>query len=317
MEINPAILANKVSSTLSPPITLTRHSTIEGDDHLIYFIAEHTSYILRVTKPRKDRGYDGAEMQMREKAIREVVRAGYESRGLPAEFIPQCVYSFPVSEDGVHVASLERKLHGVSLDDVKDIKEKTKQEFIDLLTVLKNVDISGIISIGVKVPDVEMPELNTLHRNAVHAWRRMIHEGGLEGVIDAGEEDAESLFERKTAFIDQIQGIKEADSVLVHNDLKGEHVLVNKDTGKFTAVLDWADVGLGNPAIDIAGMVLTIGTQAAQEVAVAVGYSRETILQGIILGRSGCVMRLDERLRGIDTMSPQWLLRAQLKLSLE
>lgn len=43
--------------------------------------------------------------------------------------------------------------------------------------------------------------------------------------------------------------------VLVHDDLGGEHVLVDPDNGQVTAVIDWADAAVGDPALDYAGLL--------------------------------------------------------------
>ncbi|NEB80476.1 phosphotransferase, partial [Streptomyces sp. SID14478] len=39
----------------------------------------------------------------------------------------------------------------------------------------------------------------------------------------------------------------QADAVLVHHDLKGEHLLVSQD-GRVRGVLDWTDAAVGDPA---------------------------------------------------------------------
>jgi hypothetical protein len=57
--------------------------------------------------------------------------------------------------------------------------------------------------------------------------------------------------------------------VLVHSDLKGEHLLI--DQGRVAGVLDWTDAELGDPATDVAGLAIAVGAQAADLAAVATG----------------------------------------------
>jgi aminoglycoside phosphotransferase (APT) family kinase protein len=74
------------------------------------------------------------------------------------------------------------------------------------------------------------------------------------------------LLEKKTAMLEKIQYLSsEYSPTLVHNDIKGEHILVDPQSGRITGILDWADAGIGNPAVDIAGLVLTVGNDLAEE----------------------------------------------------
>jgi aminoglycoside phosphotransferase (APT) family kinase protein len=126
------------------------------------------------------------------------------------------------------------------------------------------------------------------------------------------------LLEKKTAMLEKIQYLSsEYSPTLVHNDIKGEHILVDPQSGRITGILDWADAGIGNPAVDIAGLVLTVGNDLAKRIAREVGYGENQILQGVLQARCECVLRLDDRLNGGDKLSPVGLLRDQLFLSLE
>ncbi len=42
--------------------------------------------------------------------------------------------------------------------------------------------------------------------------------------------------------------------VLLHRDLGGEHLLLDPQTGNLTAVIDWGDVSIGDPAQDFCGL---------------------------------------------------------------
>jgi aminoglycoside phosphotransferase (APT) family kinase protein len=53
---------------------------------------------------------------------------------------------------------------------------------------------------------------------------------------------------------------------LIHNDLEGEHMLLNPSTGDLIGVIDWTDAALGDPAIDLAGLIYWRGPAFAREV---------------------------------------------------
>lgn len=51
-------------------------------------------------------------------------------------------------------------------------------------------------------------------------------------------------------------------AVVIHNDLKGEHLTVTPD-GRVRGALDWSDAVIGDPAEDIAGLSIAVGARAA------------------------------------------------------
>jgi aminoglycoside phosphotransferase (APT) family kinase protein len=44
-----------------------------------------------------------------------------------------------------------------------------------------------------------------------------------------------------------------ASPVLVHRDLAAEHILLNERTGKLSGIIDWSDISISDPAVDLAG----------------------------------------------------------------
>ncbi|MEU5160519.1 phosphotransferase [Streptomyces sp. NPDC020875] len=98
-------------------------------------------------------------------------------------------------------------------------------------------------------------------------------------------------------------------AVLLHNDLKGEHLLTGDDGG-ITGVLDWTDAALGDPAEDIAGLAISIGAPAAVRASALASYGPDVCLRGVWLARCDTLTRLADRLYGSDD-SPLGLLRAQ------
>ncbi|KAJ1713403.1 hypothetical protein NYO67_4482 [Aspergillus flavus] len=323
-------LSTFTQTTLNiPSATLTRHPKIEGDDHMIFTIAESPHHLLRVTKPRKDRPLTGTQMQKFDIAVRELVASEYVSRGLDGDIIPRAVAHEVLSGDGVYAVSLETMLDGTGLCRGglgEFLSERTVGGLVELMSVMKGVDISGLegrlrdLGVGFEVPFIPWPEIRGMRERAVIAWRRLVSRGqilaGDFGVTDGDE--FEGLGERKTAFIDRVKRPDEGVSrkVLIHNDIKGEHILVDSDGG-ITGILDWADAGVGYPATDIAGLVLTVGMRLAVRIAREVGYNEDEVLQGLMQARCECVLRLDDRLNGDDEMTPVDLLKGQLVLSME
>ncbi|OJJ48659.1 hypothetical protein ASPZODRAFT_14788 [Penicilliopsis zonata CBS 506.65] len=315
-------------SLSNTPLTIRREPSIEGDDHKVFFIDGHDNYILRVTKPRPGRGYSGSEMQRREIAIHDLIRSEYERRGLSSAMIPRSVASCILDDDKdgdeTTSASLEVVLKGATLDDVP-ATSRTLTNLTTLLVILRSIPVSRLEErLGVKVPMLEYPELMQWRSDAVEAWRRLVRNDQLGGVNWGvpPETSLEEYIETKTAFMEEIRAFslgngKDDEIVLTHNDIKGEHILISHTDGSITGILDWADVGLGSPAIDIAGVLLTVGTTATIKVAREAGYGEKVILEGIMFGRCMCVTRLDDRLNGNDTQTPVPLLKQQLLVSLQ
>ncbi|KAE8357827.1 hypothetical protein BDV27DRAFT_138646 [Aspergillus caelatus] len=313
-----------------PQATLTRHPKIEGDDHMIFTITESPNHLLRVTKPRKDRPLNGTQMQQFDIAIRELIAGEYVARGLSGDIIPRSVGHEVLTGDGVYAVSLETMLDGTGLvrGGLRQyLSERTVEGLVELMRVLKEVNVSGLEGrlrdlgmVGFEVPFIEWPEIRGMRERAVVAWRRLVSKGQIMGV-DFGVKDEgefEGLGERKTAFIDRVRYPGEGVSrqVLIHNDIKGEHILVDSD-GRITGILDWADAGVGYPATDISGLVLTVGMRLAVRIAREVEYNEDEVLQGLMQARCECVLRLDDRLNGDDELTPVDLLKGQLVLSME
>lgn len=55
-------------------------------------------------------------------------------------------------------------------------------------------------------------------------------------------------------------------TVLVHNDLLPEHILLNRETREVSAIIDWSDTALGDPAVDFAGLELWGGRALTERV---------------------------------------------------
>ncbi|KAF3391698.1 hypothetical protein F1880_007407 [Penicillium rolfsii] len=301
-------------------ISLHRQPSIEGDDHMIFLIDSHPDYIVRVTKPREDgsRSYNGKEMQARDIALRRLIQDEYRARCLDENIIPCSIRTWQLSDDGEYVASLETKLRGLGLH-LAPFSELTVHGLQSFLSVLKSINVKELErNLGIKVPLIPSPNYGFLRQSAIEAWKRLVERGQVSVKDFSDQQPINRLLEKKTAMLEKIQYLpSEYSSTLVHNDIKGEHILVDPQSGRMTGILDWADAGVGNPAVDIAGLVLTVGIDVAIRIAKGVGYGENLILQGVLQARCECVLRLDDRLNGGDKLSPVNLLRDQLLLSLK
>ena len=105
-----------------------------------------------------------------------------------------------------------------------------------------------------------------------------------------------------------------AAQVLCHGDLKGEHLFVSEDGTRLTAVIDWADARISDPATDLAGLAIWLGPSFVREVLGLVrGPGRRGSLRpGRVPRRAGLLSYLDAQLEGRSNASVP-LLDAQLR----
>lgn len=103
-------------------------------------------------------------------------------------------------------------------------------------------------------------------------------------------------------------------AVLCHGDLKGEHVFVSEDGTRVTAVIDWADMAIADPAVDLAGLAIWLGPSFVAEVLTHyTGPADEgTYDRAVYLARAGLLRFLDSQLTGGER-APVPLLDAQIR----
>ena len=53
---------------------------------------------------------------------------------------------------------------------------------------------------------------------------------------------------------------------VVHNDICADHVLVDPATGRLTGLIDWADMMVGDPALDFVGLIQVGGWDFVRDV---------------------------------------------------
>jgi aminoglycoside phosphotransferase (APT) family kinase protein len=259
----------------------------EGGEHATWWVGSR--HVLRLAPD-----HAATLRQRRELRLRDLVRP-YLPLAVPAsvahgEWAPGLAYT------------LDTKLPGRSGED-QDVSAVGEADLAGLLTGLREVPARQAESLG--IPRTAPRSLETLCRTAEQAAERL---------AAADEFDAGRLHQLTQPGAIQLAA-QSATAVLVHHDLKGEHLVVSAD-GRVRGVLDWTDATLGDPAEDIAGLALAVGSPAAVRAATLAGYGARPCLRGLWLARCDTVVRLADHLKGRDT-GPLPLLRAQLRRTWE
>ncbi|MGX9884389.1 phosphotransferase family protein [Streptomyces sp. NPDC002276] len=254
----------------------------EGGEHSTWWVG--TRHVLRLAPDR-----EATLRQRRELRLRDLVRP-YLPVAVPTsvahgEWAPGLGYT------------LDTKVPGRSGED-QDVSAVGEADLAGLLTGLREVPVRQADALG--VPRTAPRSLEALRRAAERAAERL---------AAADEFDAARLHQLTQPGAVQLAA-QSATAVLVHHDLKGEHLVVSAD-GRVRGVLDWTDVALGDPAEDIAGLALAVGAPAAVRAATLAGYGARPCLRGLWLARCDTVVRLADHLKSRDS-GPLPLLRAQL-----
>ncbi|MGJ5752606.1 phosphotransferase family enzyme [Streptomyces puniciscabiei] len=198
--------------------------------------------------------------------------------------------------------TLDTKVPGGTADE-HDVSAVGEADLAGLLTGLRTVPVRQAEALG--VPRTAPRSLEALRRMAVHA---------AEGLAAADEFDAARLHQLTPPGAAQLAA-QPGTAVLTHHGLTGEHVVVSAD-GRVRGVLEWTRAALGDPAEDIAGLAVAVGSPAAVRAATLAGYGARPCLRGLWLARCDAVIRLADHLEGRAGGSPA-LLRTQLRSAWE
>ncbi|KUN04913.1 transferase [Streptomyces yokosukanensis] len=259
----------------------------EGGEHSTWWVG--TRHVLRLAPDREATARQRRELRLRD-LVRPHLPVAVPASAAHGEWAPGLGYT------------LDTAIPGGSAEE-HDVSAVGEADLAGLLTGLRAVPVRQAEALG--VPRTAPRSLEALRRMAVHAAERL---------AAADEFDAARLHQLTPPGAAQLTG-QSGTVVLVHHDLKGEHLVVGAD-GRVRGVLDWTDAVLGDPAEDIAGLVLAVGSGAAVRAATLAGYGVRPCLRGLWLARCDTVVRLTDRLEGRDD-SPLPLLRTQLERSWE
>ncbi|MGW0210776.1 phosphotransferase family protein [Streptomyces sp. NPDC003233] len=198
--------------------------------------------------------------------------------------------------------TLDTKVPGGTADE-HDVSAVGEADLAGLLTGLRAVPARQAEALG--VPRTAPRSLEALRRMAVHAAERL---------AAADEFDAARMHQLTPPGAAQLAA-QPGTAVLTHHGLTGEHVVVSAD-GRVRGILDWTRAALGDPAEDIAGLALAVGSPAAVRAATLAGYGTRPCLRGLWLARCDAVIHLVGHMEGRAGGSPA-LLRTQLRRAWE
>lgn len=195
--------------------------------------------------------------------------------------------------------TLDTKVPGGSGEE-HDVSAVGEADLAGLLTGLREVPVRQAETLG--LPRAAPRSLEALRRSAVRAAERLVR---------ADEFDAARLNQLTPPAASQLAA-QPGSAVLTHHALTGGHLVVSAD-GRVRGVLGWAGAVVGDPAEDIAGLALAVGSPAAVRAATLAGYGARPCLRGLWLARCDTVVRLAEDLTGKNAM----LLRTRLRRAWE
>ncbi|MGW0286157.1 phosphotransferase [Streptomyces sp. NPDC003236] len=258
-----------------------------GEDH------EHTWWVgtQQVLRLAPDR--DASARRRRELRLRDLVR-------------PHVPVTVPVSvAHGDWAPGLAYTLDTVvpgGTADEHDVSAVGEDDLAGLLGGLRAVPVRQAEALG--VPRTAPRSLDALRRMAVQAAERL---------AAADEFDATRLHLTPPGAAQL--AAQHGTAVLTHHGLIGEHLVVSAD-GRVRGVLDWTEAALGDPAEDIAGLAVAVGSPAAVRAATLAGYGPRPCLRGLWLARCDTVLRLAGHLEGRAPGSLT-LLRSRLRRAWE
>ncbi|AWW37013.1 transferase [Streptomyces sp. AS58] len=244
-----------------------------------------TRHVLRLAPDR-----EAAVRQRRELRLRDLVRP-HLSVAVPSsvahgEWAPGLTFT------------LDTRMPGGSARE-HDVSAVGEADLAGLLSGLREVPVRQAETLG--VPRSAARSLESLRRAAARAAQRL---------AAADEFDAGLMQQLAQPAAVQLAA-QRGTAVLVHHGLTGDHLVVGAD-GRVRGVLGWADTVVGDPAEDIAGLALAVGSPAAVRAATLAGYGARPCLRGLWLARCDSVVRLGEHLAGRSD-EPLPLLRTHLR----
>ncbi len=150
--------------------------------------------------------------------------------------------------------SVYRFLEGTSADTAEAIDVSSATEALaGLLAELHSIDVQNALALGLpREHDPVRGWLNAVQRGAPVLGDVMVH-------IPRERLDPTDLPEP-------------LGEVVLHNDLWAEHILVD-ETGRVSAVIDWGDAAIGEPALDYAGLLAWQGRAFLTETLERAGIS--------------------------------------------
>jgi aminoglycoside phosphotransferase (APT) family kinase protein len=259
----------------------------EGGGHSTWWVG--TRHVLRLAPDREASLRQRRELRLRD-LIRPHLRVAVPASVAHGEWAPGLTYT------------LDTRITGGTAD-AHDVSAVGEDDLAGLFAGLREVPVRQAQTLG--VPRAAPRSLGALRRMAVRCAERL-------GTADEFDPARMAQFTAPAAA--QLVA-QRGTAVLIHHPLGSEHLVVGAD-GRVRGVLDWTGAAVGDPAEDIAGLAVAVGSPAAVRAATLAGYGARPCLRGLWLARCDTVIRLADRLEGRDG-DPLPLLRAQLRRAWE
>ncbi|MEV5843830.1 aminoglycoside phosphotransferase family protein [Streptomyces sp. NPDC051985] len=278
-----SLLKESATGTSGPDV----RPVAAGGEHSTWWVG--TRHVLRLAPDKEATARQRRELRLRDLA-RPHLPVAVPASVAHGEWAPGLTYT------------LDTAIAGGTAEE-HDVSAVGEADLAGLLTGLREVPVRQAETLG--VPRTPPRSLEALRRMAGPAAERL---------AAADEFDPAPLLQFTSPGAAQLAA-QPGTAVLVHHDLRGEHLVVSAD-GRVRGVLDWTDAAVGDPAEDIAGLALAVGSGAAVRAATLAGYGARPCLRGLWLARCDTVIRLADRLEGRDD-SPLPLLRTRLRRAWE
>ncbi|MEU3174639.1 MULTISPECIES: aminoglycoside phosphotransferase family protein [unclassified Streptomyces] len=255
-----------------------------------------TRHVLRLALDRETSTRRRRELRLRE-LVRPHIPVAVPSSTAHGEWAPGLAYT------------LDTRLSGGSAEEHR-VSAVGETDLAGLFTGLREVPLPQAETLG--VPRVSPRSLEALRRAAGQAAERLA----------AADEFAPARLRQLTPSAADRLAAQAGSPVLVHHGLTGAHLVVSTD-GRVRGVLGWAGAVVGDPAEDIAGLALAVGSPAAVRAATLAGYGARPCLRGLWLARCDAVLHLADALGGgggagpLAEPMPLPLLRVRLRRAWE
>jgi aminoglycoside phosphotransferase (APT) family kinase protein len=242
----------------------------EGGEHTWWVGTRH---VLRLAPDRESAARRRRELRLRD-LVRPHLPVAVPTSVAHGEWAPGLTYT------------LDTKVPGGTAEE-HDVSAVGEADLAGLLTGLREVPARQAETLG--VPRTAPRSLEALRRAAERAAQRL---------AEADEFDPARLSQLTFPAAVQLAA-QPGTAVLVHHGIRGEHLVVSAD-GRVRGVLDWSRAVVGDPAEDIAGLAVAVGSPAAVRAATLAGYGARPCLRGLWLARCDTVIRLAEHLAAQD-----------------
>lgn len=254
------------------------HRFSEGTDHAVYAIGDQ--YVARCL-PSSDRAIKNLR---RDAAVQRLAKNYISNPEIIAE-----VLDSPLKV-GEWQGNIERRIQGISLHQSSPTP-KTEEDLAKFLLDMRSVPIEEALA----APGYQREKVNIKLRitKAIRAW---------EEVVSAGhaEDPANKIREAMDGKLRLLKSLPEDPytPTFVHGDLNTENILLSPNTGSIAGIIDWSDAIVGDPCIDISGVMFAIGASGARRVANLAGQSEYAIERALLYAMTVVVRDLKDVLCG-------------------